>query len=81
MYNDLNDYCKDRRISWQAFVVNSEGVDTLQVLANAMWYIMNQHVVINDASQNQAHSIPVPAAFENFQGYNEVKMKLVIGNK
>ena len=48
---------------------------SFQVLCNALWYITNQHTVINDAALRKKNVYPVPEAFTNFDGYNDFKRK------
>ena len=46
-----------------------------QVLCNALWYITNQHVVIESASRHKKQVRAVPTVFDRFQGFNEMKRK------
>ena len=50
---------------------------------NSLWYIPNQHLTISDAALSRKETLPVPAVFEKFQGYNDLKrkkLKSAIGN-
>ena len=46
-----------------------------QILCNALWYITNQHGVVQAASQINTKITPVPSVFDAFQGYNDLKRK------
>ena len=46
-----------------------------QVLCNALWYITNQHDVINNAALRKKNVLPVPVPFETYTGYNDIKRK------
>lgn len=48
---------------------------SFQVLVNAVWYITNQQSTINEAALRQKNVLPVPAPFDQYTGYNEVKRK------
>ena len=50
-------------------------LNTLQVLCNSLWYVINQHMTINDAAARYKDVPPVPSAYEEFQGYNDLKRK------
>lgn len=45
------------------------------MLCNALWYITNQHMTINDAACDREAVTPIPAVFDGYQGFNEVKRK------
>lgn len=47
-----------------------------QVLCNALWYITNLHLTINDAAHDRQDLTPIPDAFDMYQGFNEVKRKM-----
>lgn len=47
----------------------------LQVLINCLWYLTNQRLVTADASSKRADVIPVPEAWDSYQGYNQMKRK------
>ena len=47
----------------------------LQVITNALWYITNQHTTIQEAALKRQNVSPVPAFFEKYQGYNDIKRK------
>ncbi len=49
----------------------------MKVLCNALWYITNQHMVINSAAARRKDLNEVPPVFEKFRGYNEIKRKKV----
>jgi hypothetical protein len=42
---------------------------------NAVWYLTNQHQVIEEASRKSSKVIPVPELFDKFQGYDDYKKK------
>lgn len=45
------------------------------MLCNALWYITNQHLTINDAAHDRQDLTPIPDAFDMYQGFNEVTRK------
>ena len=47
----------------------------LQVLCNALWYTTNHHSVINDASKHKKEVLSFPMAFDDYDGYNNIKRK------
>jgi hypothetical protein len=48
-----------------------------QVLTNALWYLTNQHDVINAAALRKKNVMGVPPAFDKYVGYNDIKRKKV----
>lgn len=48
-----------------------------QVICNALWYITNQHSVINDASLRKKTVLPIPCAFQDYTGYDDTRRKKV----
>ena len=46
-------------------------------MCNSLWYVTNQHTVINDAAAQRKDLIEIPPFFENYQGYNDIKRKKV----
>ena len=40
-----------------------------------MWYVTNQHQVINDAAQRKSKVQPIPSSFDKYVGYNDCKRK------
>ena len=48
---------------------------SLQVTCNALWFITNQHAVIQTRSMREKNVMPVPSCFSEYQGFNEMKRK------
>lgn len=48
-----------------------------QVLCNVLWYITNQHTVIQDASLREKNVLPIPYCYDEYSGYNDVKRKKI----
>ena len=46
-----------------------------QVLCNAIWYVTNDHCVINSAALHKKDVKPIPLVFEDYTGYNEIRRK------
>ena len=46
-------------------------------MCNSLWYITNQHMVINDAAVQRKDVNEIPPFFEKYQGYNDIKRKKV----
>ena len=49
----------------------------LQALTNALWYITNDRLSINEASKQAKEVTPIPKLFEGDVGYNKIKRKKV----
>lgn len=47
----------------------------LIVLCNALWYLTNQHSVIDEASRHKKNIQPVPDVFSKYEGFNDLKRK------
>ncbi|XP_014676567.1 PREDICTED: uncharacterized protein LOC106816458 [Priapulus caudatus] len=76
MYNILiDDYFKKRGLDFPRAVSTTEGAYFVQIISDALWYITNQHQVINDAARTRKGVQPVPAAFAEYTGFNDVKRK------
>lgn len=46
-----------------------------QVICNALWYTTNHQTTINDAAKHKAEVKSFPQAYDEFEGYNDVKRK------
>lgn len=45
------------------------------MLCNALWYLTNQHSVIDEASRHKKNIQPVPDVFSKYEGFNDLKRK------
>jgi hypothetical protein len=52
-------------------------IQFLQVVTNALWYITNQHIVINSAASRRVDVQPVPSAFDEYQGFLDIKRRKI----
>ncbi|XP_052793028.1 uncharacterized protein LOC128226946 [Mya arenaria] len=83
LYNNLIDDFKTKGLDFPKGTEAVEGSYIVQcksvhlVLCNALWYITNHHTTINDAAARYKDVLPVPPAFENYDGYNDVKRKKI----
>ncbi|XP_078662870.1 uncharacterized protein LOC144906461 isoform X2 [Branchiostoma floridae x Branchiostoma belcheri] len=75
LFNDLVSDFTDRGCLFARDQAGSEGSYIIQVLCNSLWYVTNQHVVINDAALRKKSVTAVPVAFDKYQGYNDYKRK------
>ena len=75
LFNDLVKLFKTSRIDFSSTTVDSDGSYCLQVLTNALWYITNDHLTINEVSKQAKEVTPIPKLFEGYVGYNEIKRK------
>ena len=48
---------------------------SFQVLCNSLWYVTNQHEVINQAALRRKGVLPIPEAFDIYTGYNDLRRK------
>ncbi|WAR14941.1 hypothetical protein MAR_005046, partial [Mya arenaria] len=75
MYNNVVDMFVQRNLKLHRSIVAYEGVYAVQVVTNALWYLTNHHTTINDAALRFKDVSSIPADFDGFQGYNEIKRK------
>ncbi|XP_061162951.1 uncharacterized protein LOC133172143 [Saccostrea echinata] len=75
MFNMLVDDFVQRKLSFAKSTANSEGSYFIQVLCNALWYLTNQHSVIDEASRRKKNVQPVPVVFSKYKGFNDLKRK------
>ncbi|XP_061191740.1 uncharacterized protein LOC133199978 [Saccostrea echinata] len=75
MFNMLIDDFVQRKLSFAKSTANSEGSYFIQVLCNALWYLTNQHSVIDEASRHKKNVQPVPVVFSKYEGFNDLKRK------
>lgn len=45
------------------------------MLFNSLWYVTNQHEVINQAALRRKGVLPIPEAFDRYTGYNDLRRK------
>lgn len=45
------------------------------MLCIALWYLTNQHSVIDEASRHKKNIQPVPVVFSKYEGFNDLKRK------
>ena len=69
MYNDIIDLLASWNIGWSPDTVETVGKKCVKVLCGALWYLDPHHGRFKD------RSLPLPACFEKFQGYNDWKRK------
>ena len=77
MYNDVVDLMIERNLKFDKSTVEDESYYVLQIITKALWYVTNQHLVINTKAERVSGVDPIPQVFESFQGYNEIKRKKV----
>ena len=77
LFNGLVKLFKTSRVDFFSTIVAFEGSCCMQVLTNALWYIINDHLTINEASKQAREGNPIPKLFEGYVGYNEIKRKKV----
>ena len=53
--------------------VLSEGTYCVQVIANALWYITNDHLTVHEARKHSSGLLPIPEMFEKYVGYNDIR--------
>ncbi|WAR14907.1 hypothetical protein MAR_005012 [Mya arenaria] len=75
MYNNVVDMFVQRNLKLHRSIVADERVYAVQVVTNALWYLTNHHTTINDAALRFKDVSSIPADFDGFQGYNEIKRK------
>ena len=75
-FNDLIKLFKNSLVDFSSTTVGSDGSYCL--LTNALWYITNDHLTINEASKQVKEVTPIPKLFEGCLGYNEIKRKKVM---
>lgn len=44
-------------------------------MCNALWYVTNQHSVIDEASQLKKNVQAIPDEFSKYEGFNDLKRK------
>ena len=77
LFNYLVKLLKISRVDFSSTKVASNGSYCLQVLTNALWYITNDHLTINEASRQAKEVTRIPKLFEGYVGYNDIKRKKV----
>ncbi|KAI0235373.1 hypothetical protein LSAT2_014110 [Lamellibrachia satsuma] len=76
LYNDLATEFEKRGLKWPRAGI-SEGSYLIQVLCNALWYVTNQHQVINDAAQRKSKVQPIPSSFDKYVGKYSILDKVM----
>lgn len=77
LFNDLVKFFKTSRVDFSSTTVASDGSYCLQGLTNALWYITNDHLTINEACKQAKEVTRIPKQFEVYVGYNKIKEKKV----
>ena len=77
LFNDLVKLFKTSRVDFSSPTLQSDGSYCLQALTNALWYITNDHLTINEASKQAKKVTAIPKLFEGCVGYNDIKRKKV----
>ena len=77
LFKDLVKLFMNFRVDFSSTIVTPDGSYCLQVLTNALWYIINYHLTINKVSKQTKEVFPIPKLFEGYVGYNEIKRKKV----
>ena len=67
MYNKLIDLLQSLGVGFLACQLDGVGVNIVQRLADALWYLDQHH------RKFEARSIHIPEVFHPFQGFNEYK--------
>ena len=75
LFNDIAQSFKENKMDFPQETVLSEGAYCLQVLTNALWYITNDHLTINEARKHSSGLLTIPQMFEIYVGYNDIKRK------
>ena len=55
--------------------MTTDGPYWVQIVTNALWYIKNDHITINDAAKHSKDVNKEPDVFEQYAGYNDIKRK------
>ena len=77
LFKDLVKQFMNFRVDFASTIVTPDGSYCLQVLTNALWYIINYHLTINKVSKQTKEVFPIPKLFQGYVGYNEIKRKKV----
>ena len=75
LFNDLVKLFKTSRVDFSSTAVASSGSYFVQVLTNALWYITNDHLTINETTKQAKELTPILKLFEGYIGYYEIKRK------
>ena len=74
---NLVELFKTSQVDFSSTKVASDYSYWLQVVTDALWYITNDHLTINEARRQKKEFTPIPKLFEGCVGYNEIKPKKV----
>ncbi|XP_033647591.1 uncharacterized protein LOC117307057 [Asterias rubens] len=76
LFNKLLDMFVSRNLDFPSAVADTDGTYIIQVICNALWYITNQHSVINNASVRKKDVKPIPPTFdEAYSNCNDFRKK------
>ena len=74
---NLVELFKTSQVDFSSTTVASDYFYWLQVVTDALWYITNNHLTINEARRQKKEFTPIPKLLEGCVGYNEIKPKKV----
>ena len=75
LHNEVAKIFRERKFDFHDSKVSTDGDYCVSVITNVLWYITNDHNTINNACKHTHGIIPIPMAFEHYDGYNDVKRK------
>ena len=65
----------DNTIPFPSITEHQLNFFVFQVLCNALWFVTNHHMTINEASRKQQDVLMMPAVFDRYVGYDDYKRK------